>query len=43
MKRPGWSFSTDHLDRFLSLGDLIRDYLVLKNQPAILRPAESSE
>jgi hypothetical protein len=43
MKRPGWSFSTDHLDRFLSLGDLIRDYLVLKNQPAILRSAESSE
>ena len=37
MRRSGWSSSTDHLDRLLSLGDLIRDYLVLKNHPAILR------
>lgn len=39
MRRSGWSSATDNLERLLSLGDLIRDYLDLKNRQAGSGPA----
>jgi hypothetical protein len=34
MRRSGWSFSAGHRERLLSLANLVRDYLVYKNEEA---------
>jgi hypothetical protein len=40
IRRSGWSSSTDHLERFLSLADMIRDNLARHNDEKHLGPAK---
>ncbi len=34
IRHSGWSLSADHLERFLSLANLVRDYLVYGKEEA---------